>query len=353
MLDARWQGTDSVKETLVGGFTADLVDLAFGSAIGKQDPLLRAKVAEQTVVAEGNVATVATDDDTLVGVRSLANTVDLVVDEKLEEEEEEVSSSTDMVEYGCAHEFVRVSTESVDEIVVVEHVDHRHLSDRLGERPATEPLAVVVEHVSVNAGRDFGGEGRSHSLLAVKLVPFLHLGLAYKLVAVDLITTANDSMVRLRGMSLEHVIPEWIGTVELGLVHTGTETVAAVTGPSEVLGLGRNEEGVAGQAFDGLGLGVGVRLAINRVVDCKLMVGQGDLDLETPEGERALNALVLVELDGLGLLVRVVFGDGGRAICSGSRDGGSVLPSELKGGCDRVVAGSILGNDHSVSMINR
>ncbi len=54
------KATDSVKETLVGGFTADLVDLAFGSAIGKQDPLLRAKVAEQTVVAEGNVATVAT-----------------------------------------------------------------------------------------------------------------------------------------------------------------------------------------------------------------------------------------------------------------------------------------------------
>lgn len=353
VLDTRRQVANGIKETLVGGLTANLIDLALGSAISKQDPLLGPKVSQQTMVAERNVLSITTNNHTPVRMRGLADTINLVVNEKLEEEEEEVSSAANVVENRCTHELVRISAETVDQVVVVKHVNHGDLCDGLGERATAEPFAVVVEHVSVDAIADFVGQRVSHTLLRVGLVvPVLHLGLTDELVTVDLITAANEGMVWLGGVRLEQVVPERVGAVEIGLVDAGTEAVATVTSPSEVLRLGGKEEGVSSHTLDSLGLRGGMRLAIDRVVHSELVISQRNLDLETPESERALSAVVLVELDGLRLLARVVLRDSGGAICGGCREGRSFLPPELHVGCDRVVTGSILGDDHGKSMVD-
>ncbi|KAI3483435.1 hypothetical protein L1887_53662 [Cichorium endivia] len=352
MLHARRHGAHRRKQPRVRLLGADLVDLALRAAVDQQDPLLGSEVGEQAVVLERNVHALGTDEHAPLRVGRLAEAVDVVVDKQLEEEEEEVAARADVVEDGGAHELVRIRAEAVDEVVVVEHVDHGHLRDGLGERAAAEPLAVVVKHVAVDARADFVGEGHGHALLGVALVvPLLHLGLAHELVAVDLIAATDDGVVGLGGVRLEQVVPQRVGTVELGLVDAGAEAVAAVSGPAEVLRLGGHEEGVSGEALDRLGLRVGVSLAVDRIVHGELVVGHGDLDLEAPKGERALGAVVLVQLDGLRRGMRVVLGHGGGAIRGGRRDGRGVLPAQLHCRHDRVVAGGILGDDHGECMV--
>lgn len=352
MLDTRWQFANSIKQTLVGDLAADLVKLALRTAVGQQDPLFGSKVREQTVVLEGDVDTVATNEHALVGVRRLADTVHLVVDKQLEEEKVKVTTSSDVVEDGCTHKVVRVGTEAVDEVVVVEHVDHGDLCDGLSKGSTAEPLAVVVEHVAIDAGANLVGERHSHAFLCIALVvPLLHLGLPHERIAVDLVATTDDGVVWLSSMRLEQIVPERVGAVELSLVDTRAETIAAVTSPSEVVRLGGNEEGVASHALDGFGLRIGVRFAVNRVVNRQLAIGQGNLNFEAPKGKRALLTLVLVELDGLRVVVRVGFGDGGGTIGS-RRDTGSILPSILKGGGEIVVTGGIFGDNHGVGMVN-
>ena len=246
MLDTRWQFANSIKQTLVGDLAADLVKLALRTAVGQQDPLFGSKVREQTVVLEGDVDTVATNEHALAGVRRLADTVHLVVDKQLEEEKVKVATSSDVVEDGCTHKVVRVGTEAVDEVVVVEHVDHGDLCDGLSKGSTAEPLAVVVEHVAIDAGANLVGERHSHAFLCIALVvPLLHLGLPHERIAVDLVATTDDGVVWLSSMRLEQIVPERVGAVELSLVDTRAETIAAVTSPSEVVRLGGNEEGVA------------------------------------------------------------------------------------------------------------
>jgi hypothetical protein len=206
------------KQRVVGILGTDLVQSPLGSTVDHAHGDAGSHVADLRVVRVRNVLSGSTDDHALDRVRSGSpvDSVDRVVTEDLEDEVPEIPSTSDIVEDGCSHGLVLVGTESINEIVVVQHVHHRDRRVGLGECTASEHLAVMAanervrseiqtqcqpisqlysrEVVSVDGKLDLIRDLHGHLFVLVALVdPIMQLGLQGQRVAIKLISTSDGS----------------------------------------------------------------------------------------------------------------------------------------------------------------
>lgn len=176
--------------------------------------------------------------------------------------------------------------ESVDEIVVVEDVGHGYASYRAAERSVPEPLCVVVEVEPVGREADLVGQDCLHlDLLVLLLHPRHELGLLCDRVAVDLVSAPHEDVDRLGVVLLEEIVPERVGSVEGFGVYPCRESVAAVSDPTHILVEARHDKG---------DLSPSVETVPNRHV----VLGEGDLELEPPEGVASCQRVVVEDLLG-------------------------------------------------------
>lgn len=165
----------------------------------------------------------------------------------------------------------RVRTVSIQDIVVIPGVDGGNQGQGLGVGAGGEVLDVVVKVVLLNSITLLSVKLGGGSLLLVLGQPLDHLGGSEDIVVVDLVSSSDHGVEGLGVVGIHEIVPERVGTVEvgLGILNIRGEAVAGVEGPVEGLVQGGSEE------VPGLGgIGAVAVLGLEPVGDVLLTVVQ-------------------------------------------------------------------------------
>lgn len=138
----------------------------------------------------------------------------------------------------------RVRAVSVQDIVVIPGVNGGNQRQGLGVGAGGEVLDVVVKVVLLNSITLLSVKLGGGSLLLVLGQPLDHLGGGKDIIVVDLVSSSDHGVEGLGVVGIQEIVPERVGTVEvgLGILNIRGEAVAGVEGPVVGLVQGRNKE---------------------------------------------------------------------------------------------------------------